>query len=542
MQGVIILFFALLVWGSSLSWGACSVTSNRYPSSCDNPNYDIERGCGELSNDCVNHPERFCSYSCGVPAWGASGDNIWHCQVITCSNACEADSLGCVTSGKYWLYTGAATCGGMSCSETNCDTTMQCIEYPFNHCEEVPSSGQVYCDANGCTGLPYTKFWSEYRKECSNQCGQHDTQSFTGDTLISFDSDCSDSVQCSNDYKCVDFPNTRTYLLYSTCVVGNGQVGNNIQNRSYVTITGGGNGNCASAGYKSSTFPNSGEGAGNGGNGPMFPNTNNNSSVSDNCLIYGVDCPPDFVDSTNYNNGENRTPEKCICEPLDGMKTISSIICPDGSRSTFFGSCDDWNTPRSSSSSNPPESSSSGSENPPASSGGGTSDGISGEYPEWPEIRKNTKTMNDLLGSVTQSLKSLPSNIVDGIKSYLNGFVYSDGDGSVNIDRVDSMMVLDTILDTAGLLHAVFGRIDSNNTILDTLSHSSFVGCPCITFFQGNNQHSIKNGHLVFKEMTISFANIKGFNLCRIISAIVVALASVVSFFIGFSIFKNISQ
>lgn len=461
-----------------------------------------------------------------------------HVESNICTNGtCQLDSLKCIQAGKRWIYDGGATCGGMSC-QAACDTTHNCIEYPFNRCEDVPSDGQVYCDENGCTGLPYAKWWSEYRKECTNECGDHTTQSFTGDTLITFNSTCSDSSHCSDETKCVDFPSSQTYLLYQVCIVGNEQIGNVAANNSYTNIVGGGSGSCASLGMPSNNIAD----PMNNTSPVTFPNQDNYDVINDNCLIYGIDCPPNYIDTTDYNDVNNRDPSHCVCEKLDGMSHISTIICPDGSRTTFFGSCDEWNNSRSSSSMNPPESSSSGSENPPASSGGGNSSGISGEYPDWPEYSKNQRNTNDLLGSMTQTLKQIPSQLLEGVKNLVNGFAYNEGDGEFIYDRVDSLVTLDTILDTAGLLHAIFGRIDSNNTILDTLQHSNFSGCPTCTFFAGNPTNDFSGGHIRFKEIKFELGNIHGFNLCRIFSVVVTALASVVSFFIGFSIFKNISQ
>lgn len=458
-----------------------------------------------------------------------------------CETQCEADSLQCLNDGGRWVYNAGATCGGMYCNKLQCDTTMHCIDYPFNRCEEVQSSGSVYCDENGCSGLPYTRWFSEYRKECENECGDHDTQSFTGDTLITFNSSCNDTLQCSDETKCVDFPNSNTYLVYKVCIVGNEQIGNGANNHSYSQIVGGGSGSCASVNMNSTNISNPNN-SGNGNNN-SFPNSFNQNEVTDNCLIYGIDCPENFNDTTNYNDNTNRSPNHCICESLDGSTFVSSIICPDGSRSTFYGSCSLWESAfssssvsNSSSSTNPPESSSSGSENPPASSGG-----ISGEYPEWHDIKQNQKNANEVLGSMAQSLKSLPSSIVNGLKEFFNGYNYKDGDGQFDWNRVDSLVTLDTLIDTSGVLNAIFGRVDSTNRILDTLPRSSFTGCPCITFFNGNQQMDLRAGHLAFKEIKIELGDLHGFSFCRIASTIVVAFASVVSFFIGFAIFKNIS-
>ena len=539
-----LLSFALFLF-TGLSWGACQT-------------YSQSTSCGGCTQDvCYIGPTPNGTYVIGAGDYNYQGLVVhWSyepilnptCRIannrlygtwVSCDTQCEKDSVQCVSAGNEWQYIGSATCGGMSCVEPiPCDTTMNCIEYPFNRCEDVPSSGEVYCDENGCTGLPYSRWFSEYRKECSNECGDHDTQSFTGDTLITFDANCQDSLQCSEETKCVDFPSKQSYLLYKVCIVGNNQIGNGANNRSFPQIVTGGSGSCASLGMPSNNILD----PMNNTSPIVFPNTNNYDPITDNCLIYGIDCPENFIDTTDYNDNNNRDPEHCICEKLDGMNHISTIICPDGSRTTFYGSCNEWNNFHSSSSMNPPESSSSGSENPPASSGGGNSSGISGEYPDWPEYQKNQRNTNDVLGSMVQTLKQLPGQLLEGVKGIMNGFVYNEDDSEFIFDRVDSLVTLDTIVDTAGILHAIFNRLDSNNRIIDTIPNSAFNGCPCITFFNGNQQTSFVGGHISFKEIKFNLGDFHGFNLCTIIRTIIVALASVVSFFIGFSIFKNISQ
>lgn len=562
-----ILILALL-FSAVFGWSACvqKVLSNgslgQYSATCSSYNSPDYFGCSNGYSGTMywKHGEEECGMNISCSSSG-NGTNVcvygtpvtdgesMYCRarfsvpVIVCSNQCEVDSLNCVNAGNSWVYDGGATCGGMSCQEP-CDTTMNCIEYPFNRCEDVASSGSVYCDENGCSGLPFSRWFSELRTECQNECGEFHTNSITGDTLISFNSSCNDTTQCSDETKCVDFPNSGTYALYKICIVGNEQIGNGVTNKSYPQFVGGGTGNCASLDYPSNNI----QDPMNNLHNNVFPNTNNNDVINDNCLVYGIDCPPNYIDTTDYNNDDNRNESHCICERLDGMNHISTIVCPDGSRTTFFGSCDDWRATHSSSSianssgsTNPPESSSSGSENPPTSSGG-----ISGEYPDWNIIKRNQGDANSLLGSIAQSLKVLPSNILNGIKETLNTlsnkFTYSEDDEDFIWDRVDSLVTMDTIIDTAGVLNAIFNRLDSNNRIIDTIPSVAYNGCPCITFFSGNNKTSFDGGHIRFKEIKFNMGNFHGFNLCTIIRTIVVAFASVVSFFIGFAIFKNISQ
>ena len=167
------------------------------------------KGCSYLAQNPLNE--------CGI---GYDCVPVYNCRAF-CDTQCEADSLLCINNGGTWDYNGGATCGGMYCNMHQCDTTFNCIEYPFNRCEDVPSSGDVYCDVNGCTGLPYSRWYSEFRQECTNECGDIRTNSITGDTLISFNSSCDDTTQCSEETKCIDFPNTGSYALYKVCITGN---------------------------------------------------------------------------------------------------------------------------------------------------------------------------------------------------------------------------------------------------------------------------------------------------------------------------------
>ena len=155
-------------------------------------------------------------------------------------------------------------------------------------------------------------------------------------------------------------------------------------------------------------------------------------------------------------------------------------------------------------------------------------------------IKQNQKNVNEVLGSMVQTLKTLPSSIISGIRELLNGYNYNETDDEFIWNRVDSLVTLDTIIDTAGVLNAIFNRLDTNNRIIDTIPNASFNGCPCIYFFRGNTSNNLgKDGHISFKEIKFNLGDFHGFNLCTIIRTIVVAFASVVSFFIGFAIFQE---
>lgn len=115
-----------------------------YPSDFD-PSLDkggdkcVVVGEGSCSSDMSNY--------CGI--YGSCVGQSLQLPITCCTSQCEADSVQCVNDGGRWEYNGGATCGGMYCNTMQCDTTFNCIEYPFNRCEDVPSSGSVECDENG---------------------------------------------------------------------------------------------------------------------------------------------------------------------------------------------------------------------------------------------------------------------------------------------------------------------------------------------------------------------------------------------------------
>lgn len=121
----------------------------------------------------------------------------------------------------------------------------------------------------------------------------------------------------------------------------------NCQNRNLINgeaqtipvFEGGGVGNCKNAGYKESSLTDT--------------TSVDSTSIPKECFLYGQNCPE--VDQTDYTSAQNRTSENgCSCQPYDGLSHISQIVCPDGSMSVFFGSCNEFNSPVSSHSQNPP--------------------------------------------------------------------------------------------------------------------------------------------------------------------------------------------
>lgn len=145
MQGVVILFFALLAWGSSLSWGACvsyntgviqlgSSISCQYgrcgagsslcsstalcascPEVLESGSYYFTGG----SNSDLNQPLCTNASSC----WNYSG--FQKCvYTLRCSTQGEADSVNCVSKGEPWVWNPAnGTCDSLGAA----DTTYKCV-------------------------------------------------------------------------------------------------------------------------------------------------------------------------------------------------------------------------------------------------------------------------------------------------------------------------------------------------------------------------------------------------------------------------------
>lgn len=120
MQGVVILFFALLAWGSSLSWGACesvnSTICNPFGQyTCNEPQWDQDPYC--TSTGCYS---------------GCVKEGSWVNCSVRCDTRCDADSLKCVTSGgegASW-NSGNCTCDTLAPP----DTSYRCVN------ESMPSS------------------------------------------------------------------------------------------------------------------------------------------------------------------------------------------------------------------------------------------------------------------------------------------------------------------------------------------------------------------------------------------------------------------
>ena len=530
-----------LILSVSNSWAACS----RYGYQIDSYNYESCNnvvGCSSLMNsrpsDCTSYTN---SSKCNLPVpnncpsgkYQASGEwfvKDWlgssaQCATdgnghyfyrgcyynLCCDSQTEADSTSCVNQGKFWV--------NGQCKTSLCDSTKWTCHTTTETTQTTVASDNITCIKGTCFGLTYCEYVTRNTTECDNECGTHTEQ--TNEIPMTYEGACnddnlSDDNMCSAT-KCIE--SQGQYSLYQMCQsrsVLNGEI------QLLPRMVGGGMGSCKNAGYKAEN-----------------DKLNDSASVSQDsmqipleCYQYGVNCPePD----SSYSNPEDRTPQNgCICEPFDGQKYISQIVCPDGSSSILYSSCDEWKQPPMSSSSTPESSSAA---EWPASSGG------MGEIGDWTTYSQG-EDIKAALAVIAANTSKMGNNqvIVQQNQDFLNQFAYQDDGTEPQLNVPDSMLTYDsTQVDTNGILDAIFNRLDTSNKVLDTIPAVTKV-CPCLTFFSGNQNTSFANGHIQFKELVIDMADFHGFNLCTIISGIVIALASVVSFFIGFSIFKNISQ
>ncbi len=579
MHFKIIAVLSLLLFSVS-SWARCESTYGVFTPNnvqCVYPN-QINNGCctapsnQNLINACNNSPDypQVNSYSpgdgwiytngsctCGSSSQGYYCNvNVVNCTyMIRCNNECEADSVqfgGIIQECQYdivenkwykWTCTGGNSCQGGYCQKSYYNNETLCVE---KYCQDNPTapecvppcdstkwtcntitettqtsvaSDNITCIEGTCFGLTYCDYVTRNTTECDNECGTHTEQ--TNEIPMRYEGACnddnlSDDNMCSAT-KCIE--SNGQYSLYQMCqsrMINNGEI------QLLPRMVGGGMGSCKNAGYKRE----------NDSQNDSTGTSSDSLNIPLECFQFGINCPePD----SSLTDPENRTPENgCICEPFDGQKNISQVICPDGSMSVIYSSCDDWKNRPSSSSSGTPESSSSA-EQPASSSGASPND-----WTTWSQGEEIKAALAVIAANTAKSGNN--QVVVQQNQEFLNQFEYQDDGTEPQLNIPDSMLTYDsTFVDTNGILQAIFGRLDSSNKILDTISTTSKV-CPCLTFFSGNQNTSFANGHIQFKELVIDMASFHGYNLCTIISAIVVALASVVSFFIGFSIFKNISQ
>lgn len=478
-------------------------------------------------------------------SFGAGCGGVWcghmsgNCRAtLRCRNQCDLDSIQCVNAGKSWDYIdGATTCGGKGCK--TCDTTMNCISYPFNRCVDVPAASLITCVNGQCSGLPSAMFYSEFRIECRNECGDVETRSVTSDTAYIVGGSCDDDVNCGSEIFCGEFGNG-TYFLYKKCFAGRESVGNVTTQRAFAQIEYSGRGRCAENGYTSSKYAHDGQfGFNEGGAGSGSQGSDDEQSVNDDCVLYGIGCE-NYTDSTDYSNPDNQSPTKnCWCEPFDGANTVSRIVCPDGTSRIVYFSCKDWHDIFSSSSSAPP---SSGSAGGGGSSGGSTSTSsdsnpFQGKYPTYPTDQPTTnKNVQGALSGMGNLLTDIKNKLIE-IKNYLTSnenetYIFD----SVSLSHGDYSS-LDSIQYPHLSFDSLFNIIDTSYKVIDSskyvgvgtcpIINGRFSACKYIPFFRGNTD----------LDMKFDFSDFWGFNLCTLIKSLVLGFASIVSSLISIKLF-----
>lgn len=384
--------------------------------------------------------------------------------------------------------------------------------------EQVGSSGgnEITCINGQCFGLPTCSYKSIAKTICRNECGDITEQEAETPAFI-YEGACDDKLLTPEDCsrtKCVTSHKTGNYILYRVC--GSGKVGNDGE-QLLPQITQTGKGSCSSLGYPEEPLGGSSSSAGN----------LDSASYSQECLLYGVGCPAS-VDSVDFSKGENRTAANgCKCEPYDGISAMSRVVCPDGSTSVNFFSCDDFNKSSSSSAESSPSSSSSGSEE-----GGGSSSALVGDwvtYSQGEDIKSGLAVIADGIeqnNSLTATGNGLISRVLESLNS--TGSASFTAEDYVLSDSSNYGDYIDTT--KKSLLDSILSSIDTINTMVDTLTISSTGKCPCLTF-------DLETIPYIGRSFKIDFKSFWGVNLCSVISTIVMGLASVVSFFLGIGLF-----
>ena len=481
---------------------------------------------GEASSSC---PTTRVSV-CGACRKGGSVCSF-SCRYECYSSQYEADSVNCIKKGDGWKWVNLGN-GNGECKENICDTTFTCINYPYNYCEDVPSSDDIICVNGNCYGLGGSKWVSYYDRNCTNECGATQNTRVSGDTVYVPGGSCDDPLQCDPVTHCVDFDNG-TYFLFQKCLVGREVVGNVDERQTLAQITLSGIGTCKDNGYRSETYPNSGGGTSN-------PTHSQADSISSDCTIYGVGCEQ-YQDTTNYQDGDNANPKKCWCEPFDGINSVSYIKCPDGSSRVVYMSCEEWHKLFSSSSTSPPTSSS--------SAVGGASSGIQtnssdsnpfrGKYPEYPSDQPTTnKNVQGALSGISELVISIRDHLAQ-LKNYIMSTQIFEFD-SVESRSHGDYSYLDTVQSDLGFtFDSLFNKIDTSRKIIDTSNFVSTGTCPII-----KGEFSLCKKFGIFKgnqdiDMKFDLSNFFGFNLCSIIKALVVGFTSVVVFILSFRVISK---
>ena len=442
------------------------------------------------------------------------------CYYTKCNTPIEKDSAECIYNDNVW------NSNTQRCNDGSCDTTMQCNTYTRTRCIDVPASSEITCYNGECSGLPYSMWWSELVKECVNECGTHETSTTTGDTAVAFGYGCDEGDEkCFDQTFCTEIDGN--YILYKKCLVGREVVGNVETRQQMPQIQFTAPGTCLENGYNSEKYTKS--------SGGQFSGNGDLQHQSNDCLVYGIGCTQDYQDTIDYNDQNNKNPtNNCYCKPFDSMNSISQIVCPDGSVSIVYMSCEEWQGYFRSSSSAGGGGVSSSTPAPTSSAQSINSSDSFGQYPQYPTDQPSTnKNVQGVLAGLSEILINIKTTLLS-IKEYL-----TMDNQSVTLDTIPQYTHGEYFTDSSSVsLDTLLKVLDTNRVIVDTSTKVSSGTCPVLT---GNFSQACKKFVPFLNKndlnLRLDLNNISGFSLCNLFKAVVVGFASVVSFIIGFSIF-----
>lgn len=161
-KSVIILFVTLLVWGSSLSWGACrqsSVFAGCFLScsgSCNRGSYCVYRSIGKGVGGCYDW-----EHQCYLDYWSCDSQN-------------DVDSLICVKDGGIWTINSQ---GNKYCAKSYCtaEDTLN-LQREIAHCDSMGATNDfalanneecsIIGICNHCSGNAYRNYVENLKKRC----------------------------------------------------------------------------------------------------------------------------------------------------------------------------------------------------------------------------------------------------------------------------------------------------------------------------------------------------------------------------------------
>ena len=536
MRFIPILFFYLIAILGSNTWGACREYSSfknytpngrplcSYGSKCSTSSSRTE--CFDLCIDtqCPSVWVNSNSYDVGVDDTKycldhyIASDNCYYTSLFKqcyysyrCDNKNDADSLVCVQGGNHWNGTECRQCGEYKCKTIT------------SHSAVKDNNSSVVCLGKSCNNYN-CKIFSQLQEICTNECGDSTITTIATDTTYYEDAACDPEryfEDCSASNFCYEVGTN--YVLYKKCLTG--QIINGTETQSTKIISSG-KGSCADQGYLSQSpeqnTPQDSMSLGGGGQ----------DSIPDNCLLFGIGCPAD-TSSVNYSSSSNRNEQNgCICSAYDGLSYLSIITCPDGSSSTFYGSCDDWKSPPTSSSSSPSEPSSSAADT--TGTGGGTSSGNTPtDWATWSQMREQIilqGNSNYKLDQVNSNLNNI-NNGINEINNTLNSSIPMP-----NLDTTEGSISSISAKDT---INKIMGYMPTKNTIIDTLEMQDISNGTCPELYILKND--IKILTLTIPATKLNLADIGGFNLCKISRAILILLAEIVSSILIIGLFRKFS-